>query len=55
MEEDPLYEVAGILDKRTTKDGNIEYKVKWKGYEDPTWEPISYLVGVFCLCIYYCF
>ena len=32
------YEVEEILQKR----GN-RYRVKWKGYDDPTWEPLSNL------------
>ena len=31
------WEVERILRHRGTK--NISYQVKWKGYEDPTWEP----------------
>ena len=32
------YEVQSITDKRV-KDGKVEYCVKWKGYDAPTWEP----------------
>jgi hypothetical protein len=34
------YEVEGIVDKRQGDDG-VEYRVKWVGYKDPTWEPVS--------------
>jgi len=41
------YEVEKILEKRGPR-SNIEYKVKWRGYdneEDQTWEPKENLVG----------
>ncbi|GMF31072.1 unnamed protein product [Phytophthora lilii] len=42
------YEVEAILDDRTpmstsTERAVREFKVKWVGYDDPTWEPASYL------------
>ncbi|KAI9980153.1 hypothetical protein PInf_026630 [Phytophthora infestans] len=42
------YEVEAILDDRTplttsTERAVREFKVKWVGYEDPTWEPASNL------------
>ncbi|OWY97394.1 LOW QUALITY PROTEIN: hypothetical protein PHMEG_00032086 [Phytophthora megakarya] len=42
------FEVEAILDDRTplstsTKRAVREFKVKWVGYEDPTWEPASNL------------
>ncbi|QQA74015.1 chromo domain-containing protein (plasmid) [Bacillus licheniformis] len=42
------YEVEAILDDRTplttsTERAVREFKVKWVGYEDPTWEPSSNL------------
>ena len=38
------YEVQSIIDRRG-KHGNYEYRVKWKGHDDPaedTWEPIEH-------------
>merc|ERR1712098_413207 len=46
-EEEDEYEVEKILEKRDIG-GLIEYKVKWKGWEneeDETWEPVDHLVG----------
>lgn len=39
--EEEEYVVEAIREKRTTKTGVIEYKLKWKGYPetDNTWEP----------------
>ena len=44
--EDDEFFVEKILDKRTLNNGNIEYLIKWKGYnmpDDDTWEPKSNL------------
>uniref|UniRef100_A0A915DU22 Chromo domain-containing protein n=1 Tax=Ditylenchus dipsaci TaxID=166011 RepID=A0A915DU22_9BILA len=41
--EETLYEVEDILDSRT-KDGVLEYEVKWKGYKKTSWEPEESLV-----------
>ena len=36
------YEVKAILDKKIKRNG-VQYRVKWKGYEETTWEPTSNL------------
>lgn len=39
--EDKSYEVEGILAKKITYEGDVEYLVLWKGYkpDQATWEP----------------
>ena len=40
------FEVEKILEKRSSEKGEVEYLVKWKGYDedsDATWEPASNL------------
>ena len=40
------YEVEKVLDKRVQVGNQVEYLVKWKGYDDPddnTWEPADNL------------
>ena len=46
MEEDDVYEVERILDKRRRRNRD-EWLVKWVGYptEEATWEPVSNLKG----------
>ena len=41
-----LYEVEDIIAARK-RNGNWEYKVRWKGYQekDDTWEPMAHLTG----------
>lgn len=34
-----IYEIEKLLDKRIKRKNKVEYLVKWKDYEDPTWEP----------------
>ena len=39
------YEVEKVLDKRFRK-GRVEYFVKWKNYDETTWEPSKHLTNV---------
>ena len=34
------WEVDKILQHRKNKQGKLEFLVLWKGYTDPTWEPL---------------
>ena len=45
-EEENDYEVEDILKKRITKGGGKQYLVKWKGFDDRTWEPKDNLNNV---------
>ena len=40
--------IDGLLDKRTTKDGEVEDEVQWAGPYNPktTWEPASHVQAV---------
>lgn len=45
---DDEFEVEKVLDKRINKNGEPEYLVKWKNFNDPaddTWEPTANLDG----------
>jgi hypothetical protein len=42
-DEVPSYEVESIVDKRKKRGGAIEYKVRWIGYDEETWEPANRL------------
>jgi len=44
-EAEPEYEVEVVLDKRI-KRGKLEYFVKWKNYDETTWEPLAHLLNV---------
>ncbi|CAF0704520.1 unnamed protein product [Brachionus calyciflorus] len=35
---EPEYEVESVLDKQVI-DGHVFYQIKWKGYDEITWEP----------------
>ena len=39
------YEVEEVVGKRTFEDGAVQYKIKWKDFDEDhcTWEPISHL------------
>ena len=39
------YEVEAVLDKRIL-DGVIQYFVKWKNYDETTWEPVDNLENI---------
>ena len=38
---DEQWEVENILNERISNEGIIEYQIKWKNYNDPTWEPME--------------
>ena len=38
-----IYEVEAILSHKKQKDGRFKYLIKWRGYDEPTWEPQSNL------------
>ena len=40
-----MYEVEVVTDKRVKK-GKLEYYVKWKNYNEWTWEPLAHLENV---------
>jgi hypothetical protein len=44
-DNDVVYEVEGIVSSYTDDDGNVLYRVRWKGYppNQDTWEPESHL------------
>jgi transposase InsO family protein len=46
------YEIVKLLDHRGTP-GNYEFKIQWKGYERPTWEPESNIVDTRCIRDYW--
>jgi len=38
-------EVEKVVDKRTNKSGKVEYLVKWRDFDEITWEPLENLQG----------
>ena len=44
-EPEPEYEVEVVLDKRIRR-GKLEYFVKWKNFDETTWEPLAHLLNV---------
>ncbi|CAL2049943.1 unnamed protein product [Caenorhabditis brenneri] len=38
-EEDKLYQIEAVLDKRINDEGEEEYEIKWVGYDETSWEP----------------
>jgi hypothetical protein len=48
---EPEWEVEAILDERK-KGRQQQYKVKWKGYKRPTWEPATALADTAALEVY---
>lgn len=44
-EEDEVYNVEKIIDRRVDSNGKVEYLLKWIGYDDKenTWEPKEHL------------
>ena len=37
------WKVESILEQRMGESGKLEYKVKWAGYDEVTWEPPEHL------------
>lgn len=51
------FEVESIVDWRTSRDKNLEgrdFKIKWKGYDETTWEPEENLNGAVDVLQAYC-
>ena len=44
-EDEDVFEVEKVLEKRFRK-GRVEYFVKWKNYDETTWEPLKNLTNV---------
>ena len=47
LEEEDVFEVEAILDRRTSSAGGTEYLVRWAGFgeADDTWEPPAHIAG----------
>lgn len=52
MQEDDTYEVEKIL-KHRKKGRQTEYLVKWKGYDETTWEPLNKFNNTECIDEYW--
>jgi len=44
-DKDPEYEVEAILEHQGTSAKTLQYKVKWLGYPEPDWQPLTNLKG----------
>jgi len=42
------YEVEAIVGRKLVK-GRVEFKIKWKGYDEISWEPIKNLVFTYII------
>jgi len=49
---DAIFSAERILDDRRRAVGGMEYLIKWKGYEDATWEPEKNILNQKLLIIY---
>ena len=45
--DENVYQVERVLNVRKQK-GKLEFKIKWMGYEETTWEPKTNLQGEAC-------
>ena len=43
--KDEVYEIEKVISVKRGKGSKVQCEVKWKGYKETTWEPISYLNG----------
>ncbi|OJD11347.1 hypothetical protein ACJ73_09559 [Blastomyces percursus] len=49
---DEEYEVEEIVDERTNRRGQTEYRVRWRGWHDLTWEPAAHLEETIALDVW---
>lgn len=45
FQEEQQYEFDNVLDYGKAENGRSQYLVKWTGYEEPSWQPVSDLKG----------